>query len=181
MKNIKEKAEEMMGYMDSIFIRMTRLVDRGSPEEDLNRNEMKVLHLLSEKGPLTMGQIAVQLGLALSSTTALADKMEERKLIHRYRSEEDRRLVLLGVAPAGSQIFENAKKNRLKFTITLLEQLESEDQDSLIKLHRKIADRFSHVSDEELDNLLVSRNGIPAKKPAARKQKGTNPSEPASK
>ncbi len=173
MTKSTQKARDLMKYMDQMFIRMSRLLDRGAPDEDINRNEMKVLHLLSENGPSTMGQIAIQLGLALSSTTTVADKMVEQKLITRYRSEEDRRVVLLGLAPGGSRIFENAQKNRLKFTSALLDQLSTEDQDTLIALHRKITERFSSMTDTELENLYNAGCTSP-KKGTVKSKKGTN-------
>ena len=74
----------------------------------LTLTEFGVLEALFHKGPLTHGDIADRVLLASSSMTYVIDKLEERGLLRRRQSEEDRRVKLAELTPEGETKIEAA-------------------------------------------------------------------------
>jgi DNA-binding MarR family transcriptional regulator len=61
----------------------------------LGATDMKALDLVQQRGPLTPGAIAEQLGFAPASVTAMVDRLEAKRLLRRvpHPSDGRRRLV----------------------------------------------------------------------------------------
>ncbi|HEX4809342.1 MAG TPA: MarR family transcriptional regulator [Bryobacteraceae bacterium] len=106
---------------------------------DLSANQYNVLRILrgsSETG-LTCGQIGERMISRDPDITRLLDRLESRQLIARQRSDEDRRVVVSRITPAGlsllremdpeilsynKQCFKNFGAKKLRQLIELLEQ-----------------------------------------------------------
>lgn len=76
-----------------------RLVQLGISMAQLN-----IMYVLQRTGEMTMSRLADVLNVSLSSATGLVDRMEERGFIERSRVPEDRRIVLVRVAPGGERM-----------------------------------------------------------------------------
>ena len=70
-------------------------------EIGLSMLHLHLLSLLEAKGPIPMSRIAELLGVALPNATALVSRMQERGVVDRLRDENDRRVVLVRLTPAG--------------------------------------------------------------------------------
>jgi DNA-binding MarR family transcriptional regulator len=64
------------------------------------------LELLVESGPRPMGGLAKLLELDVSTVTRTVDRLEERGLVARRRSDSDRRVLLLRVTASGRALVE---------------------------------------------------------------------------
>ncbi|HVY62775.1 MAG TPA: MarR family transcriptional regulator, partial [Planctomycetota bacterium] len=64
------------------------------------------LHLLDEKGPLSMSEVAEHLGCDASNVTGIVDRLEARGFVERRPHERDRRVKLLAITPAGHEVHE---------------------------------------------------------------------------
>jgi DNA-binding MarR family transcriptional regulator len=67
---------------------------------DLGPADLRCLDWLTG-GPMTAGQLGVAAGLRPAATTALIDRLEKRGLVRRFRSEDDRRQVLVEMTDEG--------------------------------------------------------------------------------
>ena len=67
----------------------------------LNTNELNVLQHLNSRAGLTMGRLADESGLALSTLTGITDKLVSRGLLERRRALGDRRIVQVGLSEEG--------------------------------------------------------------------------------
>src|SRR6478672_1716966 len=56
---------------------------------------LHVLTVLEADGPLPMSKLADALDVSVASTTGIVDRMEQRGLVRRTHSREDRRVVLV--------------------------------------------------------------------------------------
>jgi DNA-binding MarR family transcriptional regulator len=65
----------------------------------LDRSAYRALDILDQEGPMTAGRLAERARLSPGATTALLDRLEEKKLARRVRDTEDRRRVLVEVTP----------------------------------------------------------------------------------
>jgi DNA-binding MarR family transcriptional regulator len=61
----------------------------------LGATEEKTLALLSQRGPLTAGEIASHTGLTTPSVTGLLDRLESKRMVRRVRDPHDRRRVIV--------------------------------------------------------------------------------------
>jgi DNA-binding MarR family transcriptional regulator len=80
-----------------------RLVRLGISMAQLN-----IMYTLQRNGVMTMSHLADVLGVSLSNATGLVDRMEERGFIERSRVPEDRRVVLVHVTQAGTQLIQES-------------------------------------------------------------------------
>ena len=81
-----------------------RLVKSG-----VSMTHMHVMWLLQHHGALPMSRLAELLDVSLSNATGIIDRMEERDLIERVRVPDDRRVVLVRIAPKGIEAIEETE------------------------------------------------------------------------
>ena len=93
----------------------------------LSTNEKLVLQILDEE-PISIKEVSLRTGLALSTLTNVFDKMEEKRLVKRRHSRTDRRMVKIELDVVGGQL--KAKFNDLikQISVSLLEILSEEDR-----------------------------------------------------
>jgi DNA-binding MarR family transcriptional regulator len=73
---------------------------------DISMAQLHVLATLHEQGDLTVGALAESLGISAPSASAVVDRLVERDLVARERSEDDRRIVRLSLSGTGRQLIE---------------------------------------------------------------------------
>ncbi len=72
-----------------------------SPLWDLPVPQLRALHLLRRHGDLAMRVIAGHLGVAMSTATQVADRLEALGLVQRLDDPSDRRVVRLSLTESG--------------------------------------------------------------------------------
>jgi MarR family transcriptional regulator, organic hydroperoxide resistance regulator len=73
-------------------------------ELDLSPAQCHVLHLIEPGRPLPMQRLAETLSCDASNVTGLVDRLEDRGLVARRPSAQDRRVKVLQLTPAGSRL-----------------------------------------------------------------------------
>jgi len=81
-----------------------RLVKSG-----MSMTHMHVMWLLQHHGALSMSRLAELLDVSFSNATGIIDRMEERELVERVRVPDDRRVVLVRIAPKGVDAVEQTE------------------------------------------------------------------------
>ena len=147
MPTITEKAQLLITYIETVIERAGRW--QNDVKRDLmghlSRHEMEAFVQLGRKGELTMGELADNLLLSVSSATVIADKLEEKGLVFRRRSLDDRRVVRVGLTGEGAKSYDEFHQMLLTLATAVLHSLEELEQDSLLALYRKISDGFPVV------------------------------------
>jgi DNA-binding MarR family transcriptional regulator len=110
-----------------------RLVKAG-----VSMTHMHVMWLLQHHGDLPMSRMAEFLDVSLSNATGIVDRMEERGLVERVRVPDDRRVVLVRIAPGGIQA---------------LEEIEAVKQDRLQAI-------LGHLDAQQLERLATALDDI---------------------
>ena len=72
----------------------------------ISMTQVHVLLMLQHHGEMTMSRLAEMLDVSLSNATGLIDRIEERGLVERVRDPEDRRVVIVRIAPAGRRLLD---------------------------------------------------------------------------
>jgi len=88
------------------YDRLRALEDEFFRPYDLTPQQYNVLRLLKAQHPglLPTLDVANRLVSRAPDITRMLDKLEQRGLVSRVRSESDRRTVLVGITPAGVQL-----------------------------------------------------------------------------
>jgi DNA-binding MarR family transcriptional regulator len=96
---------------------------------DVTMPQFKTLVLVygSEQRCLRMGQLAASLGVALSTTTGIVDRLVEQGLLLRQEDPEDRRLVVVSLTERGRETMERPHHVSQRHMLSLLEKLPLSD------------------------------------------------------
>jgi DNA-binding MarR family transcriptional regulator len=122
---------------------MRMLVFGGELEEAaprISHSEIAVLDNLGADGAMAMGALAARVRVPLSTATRVVDRMVERGLVQRDRPENNRRVVRVGLAPAGRRWYDQALAARIAGTERMLGHLTAAEQNELLRLYRKMSD-----------------------------------------
>jgi DNA-binding MarR family transcriptional regulator len=91
-------------YQIRRFLRFSEQAARAAGIEPQQHQLLLVIRTLPPGEEAAIGVLAERMQLAHHSTVELLDRLMERGLIERRRSEEDRRRVLVSLTPAGADM-----------------------------------------------------------------------------
>ena len=129
MAEFKKLGDRYMGWQDSL----TR-----ARMGDLNKHDGSVIFFLGQDGPCTMTELALKIRLTVSSATLIVDRLEEKGLIARERSVEDRRVIRVALTGDGASLYRLVEESILGLGRAMLSVLVESEQDQLLFLYRKI-------------------------------------------
>lgn len=112
---------------------------------DLNVAELRILRVLREQGSSPMNRFRAETMLSQPSITGLVDKLEERGLVERVRSREDRREVLIAITTKGNHTYSKGMDLHRQFVEKAFSALEPDEARSLVSLLKKLADASDAV------------------------------------
>ena len=88
---------------------------------------LQILWLVNEHGPLPVSRLADLLGVAVPNATGLVDRMEQRGLVVRDRTADDRRVVRVSATDAGRDIADEVDGWRSAMLDRLFSHFETTD------------------------------------------------------
>jgi DNA-binding MarR family transcriptional regulator len=106
---------------------------------ELSPVQCHVLHLIEPERPLPMGRLAETLGCDASNVTGLVDRLEERGLVQRRPSTEDRRVKVIQLTSAGSRLRVQLLRH-MTSGARPLSRLSAADQRTLLRILEKLVD-----------------------------------------
>ena len=103
--------------------------------------------------------MASSLGITMSGCTALVDRAVEAGWVERRRDPNDRRVVLVGVSPAGEQTLTQIRERRAHILARYLTRLEVDEIVMLTNLLERIANRtngkFFESNPDNIQEVLL--------------------------
>jgi DNA-binding MarR family transcriptional regulator len=88
--------------------RIIRAVDIHSrklnSEFHITAPQMICLYCLAKEDGITLSRLATEVSLGASTVTGIVDRLEAKGLVHRSRSTEDRRKIVLTITDAGRDV-----------------------------------------------------------------------------
>lgn len=129
----------LMEVIKSLYARDTQI----SGLLELPVAQLRVLNVLGrgpeERRP-TMGELAEALGVALSTATQIAERIEKRGLVRREHSDpSDRRIVRLALTDAGRRLMGERRRLRHERLDQAMTQLSDEQSGALIAALKPLA------------------------------------------
>ena len=123
-----------------------RLMPKGPPDwahHDLTFGQLRLLFVLGQSGPVSIGQLADMLGVTDATASEFVDRVERRGLAIRSHRADDRRVVDCELSDEGVRLLAEvagARRKAMRQVLTVLTPEELADFDRLIRL---MAERLS--------------------------------------
>lgn len=136
--DLDQKAVELGDHFKT-FLRGFQSVRCSAAAGLLNHQEIRVVEFLGREGSQIMRAIAEHLRLAVNSVTTVVDGLEQKKLVVRNRSTEDRRVIQVELTSTGRKLHDEIDEARLELYRSLLKHLSAREQNQFLELFRKIA------------------------------------------
>ena len=101
--------------------------------------QYRVLVLLEDNGPLSIGMIAFELGVNPSNATRVCDRLERLGLASRTSSATDRRSVLVEVTESGRAVVADVTAYRRRDLARVVAQLDGSRSDGMVRALEEVA------------------------------------------
>lgn len=100
-----------------------------------------ILHILSEEDGITQKVLAQKMHIRPQSLTGVLEKLEQKGLIRRQRSESDKREQNVFITDSGKELSAELTAKRDRITEELFNILSDEEKTELYRLLTKVADQ----------------------------------------
>lgn len=146
-KRFDSAAQEVYLSLWRTYDRLRAIEDELFSTLDLTAQQYNVLRLLQAAAPALVPtlQISSKMISRAPDITRMLDKLQERELIERTRSDEDRRAVLIGITPKGSELLSDLADKVKKTHVAQVGHLSVEEMRSLCELLARV--RAPHEPD----------------------------------
>lgn len=139
-RSVARRARELVGHLDHMMRVLVLAGGVDEPPQRIARSEIAVLDTLGAEGAMAMGELAARVQVPVSTATRVVARMVERDLVQRERPEDNRRTVLVALAPAGERFYDEALAARVAGTERMLRTLTVDEQEQLLRLYRKMSE-----------------------------------------
>lgn len=135
MKRIERLARlypHLLGRMG----RLRTLVHEGM---DLTYNQYKTLLTIAGQPECSLGDLARELEVAMSSASQMVERLVGQGWVHRQQDAGNRRQILLRLTPQGEELVAELQRTSLHGYEKILRQLPDEEQEALVQSFETIA------------------------------------------
>ena len=136
MNVLDEKIKMIGGCIEALPLTEYALFHGYSPVirgDRLTATQIKLLLKIKSDINQKMSSIARSIGLEKGPFSQLIDKMVDKNLIKRVRSDEDRRVVYLSPTEKGNQYIEEINKMTNERVLKILKPLSEEEKSEFLK------------------------------------------------
>jgi DNA-binding MarR family transcriptional regulator len=113
---------------------------------DISLAQLHVVSTLYEQGDMTVGSLADALSISAPSASGIVDRLVERGMLARVRSEDDRRTVRVSLAEGGRQLTEQMHGIGAQQLRSILDELSDEDLGELARLAGLLRDASARMA-----------------------------------
>lgn len=137
------------------FIKLTRATNalehalfQSGKLPGLTATQFGVLETLYHLGPLCQGALSGKLLKSSGNVTLVLDNLEKQDLVKRIRQEDDRRMVMIELTPAGRKLIEEVFPMVAAAITLAFSGLTPQDQKTLAELTKKLGQSLSSTAGE---------------------------------
>lgn len=149
-------AEQLNNFLVDLFGRVNKIEERAMTAGLGNAISITEIHIIEKIGqlePVRMSEVAKSIGVTLATLTVACDKLENKNLIRRSRSESDRRVVNVSLTDKGRAAFEYHKAFHARMVSSVMDTLSPEQTvllaDSLEKLQNFFLSEEAEIGGEQ--------------------------------
>ncbi|SHJ86324.1 MarR family winged helix-turn-helix transcriptional regulator [Paramaledivibacter caminithermalis] len=137
--------EDDIRLIEGVAIKIRRKLDGLEKDKELceelcnlTKKEKHTIFAISDKGNKTMGEIAENLGVTVSTPTTTINRLIEKGYVCRDIGKEDRRKVLVSLTDEGKKLYKQMLNMRIKNLEIIFETLSDIELDMFRKLMKKL-------------------------------------------
>jgi DNA-binding MarR family transcriptional regulator len=141
MNSIDRRAAGLQDLVQEILkqFQTVNTAAANGPHVDLKIQEMRTIEFLGTGGARMMREVAEHLSVAVNSLTSIVDGLEQKGLVLRQRSEEDRRVIRVELTAEGEHVYRSSVEANLRLFRSMLQSLTEDEQEIFMVLFRKIS------------------------------------------
>ena len=132
------KLEEMMAKLSAYMGRMEEEAKEQFNFKELTITQMHYLEMISELENPNMSELAAAMKLTKPTVTVLVDKLIEKELIYKVRSDADRRSTHLHLTERGKLINQMHDFAHRRMTEEIVKKINTDEANQLTNLLEKI-------------------------------------------
>lgn len=129
--------EELIGMLLSRNAGIEEEVKKNAGLQDLSYKQWECISWIRTLNNPNLTELSIRLKITKPSTTALIDKLEEKKYITKVKSDADRRTAHVHLTRKGYQASQVHQKAHLKLAHELSKQLSPEENEKFLNLLNK--------------------------------------------
>ncbi len=134
-----EKIERIARLYPLLMGRMGRLRTLVHEGMDLTYNQYKTLLTIADRGECTLGDLARELDVAMSSASQMIERLVGQGVVQREQDAENRRQVNIRLTGKGAALMEELRRGILREYGKVLDKLPEEEQEELVASFEAIA------------------------------------------
>ncbi|XDF44529.1 MarR family winged helix-turn-helix transcriptional regulator [Saccharolobus solfataricus] len=132
------KYSEVWDLITGLTRKINKDTDKALEQIGLSYFEFKVMCALEEEGKVPMSRIAEKYMLTKAGLTNIIDRLEEKELVRRVRSESDRRVIYVELTEKGRERLMESRKIFLNVLSSFLSKLSEDEIRELERLFSKL-------------------------------------------
>ena len=125
---------EGLEALEEVIRRISRRYRQRMGEDGLTFGQFALMRILSQGGPMAMGEVAHALGVSLAGATGLIDRLVHADMVRRTRSESDRRVVWVDLSEHGQLEFERLHAQRNEYLGRMFKPLDEARLGQLLEI-----------------------------------------------
>jgi len=165
MPQTRDADAELFAAVQTFHRAMAEVVHPMFDEVGVTNGQFFLLFFIEKMPRPTVGSIADQLGVRMSTVTHLLNDVEERGLVRRERSSEDRRVVRLVVTSRGSKLLARIEGRLLEHVRSASSGINEEKKTEASRLLNEIASRIRGAESADASARVSLPPSAPKKKP----------------
>jgi DNA-binding MarR family transcriptional regulator len=120
--------------------------ERFADSLDLTVAEFRVLRMFGSDEVLSVGEVAVRLGLSSSRLTRILDGLVKKRIVARRIAAKDRRMMELSLTSKGKKIQENVAERYVKMHADIVSHLPDGTSDAVVIAMARLRDAMKEWS-----------------------------------
>ena len=134
-KDAGKLADFIMFTQRSFLLNLSKELNKGN----VSYAQFFLLGYLANENYLTMTDISKKMGHSTAAATGLVDRLEKLGYFQRLHASEDRRKVMVQITHKGVELVERIREDIVSSLVTLMVDLDENEQDALLKTYGKIS------------------------------------------
>ncbi|PIJ62577.1 MarR family winged helix-turn-helix transcriptional regulator [Mesotoga sp. H07.pep.5.3] len=127
------RIQEMLTLVKRIMSVVKQNFESDFKKMGLTQSQILVMRVLNLRGDMKVSDISKELDLSNSTVSGIIDRLVEKKIVQRKRSDEDRRIVMISLADEYRQPVKKGLNAFAQKMRKALSTMTEEDVDSIIR------------------------------------------------
>ncbi|MDT7861252.1 MAG: MarR family transcriptional regulator [Saccharolobus sp.] len=133
------KYSEVWDLIVGLTRKVNKEADKALEQIGLSYFEFKVMCALDEEGKVPMSRVAEKYMLTKAGLTSIIDRLEEKNLVKRVRSEEDRRVIYVELTDKGREKLAESRKVFQEVLANFMRKISEDEIKELERIFNKLS------------------------------------------